>query len=89
MAEERATMSEQNFPIYTNLASVLWQRGVTREELAQALDIKPQTIGYIELGRYTPDLLLALRISDFLGVPVNELFSLHPFPSSKIEHRLA
>ena len=82
-------MSEQNFPIYSNLATVLWQRGVTREELAHALDIKPQTIGYIELGRYTPDLLLALRISDFLGVPVNEIFSLHPFPSDQSKPRLA
>jgi len=81
-------MSEQNFPIYSNLAVVLWQRGVTREELALALDVKAQTIGYIELGRYTPDLLLALRISDFLGVPVNELFSLHPFPSEKTEQHL-
>jgi DNA-binding XRE family transcriptional regulator len=82
-------MAEQNFSIYTNLATVLWQRGITREQLAHALDVKPQTIGYIELGRYVPDLLLALRISDFLGVPVNELFSLHPFPSSKTEQRFA
>ena len=82
-------MSEQNFTIYSNLATVLWQRGVTREQLAHALDIKPQTIGYIELGRYIPDLLLALRISDFLEVPVNDIFSLQPFPSSKIEHHLA
>ena len=82
-------MTEQNFSIYSNLAAVLWQRGVTREELALALGVKPQTIGYIELGRYVPDLLLALRISDFLGVPVNELFSLRPFPSGKMEHRLA
>ena len=83
-------MAEQNFPIYTNLALILWQRGTTREELALALDIKPQTIGYIELGRHTPDLPLALQISDFLGVPVNELFSLRPFPSdeAKAKHRL-
>jgi DNA-binding XRE family transcriptional regulator len=81
-------MSQPNFPIYTNLAVILWQRGITREELAHALDVRPQTIGYIEQGRHIPDLLLALRISDFLGVPVNELFSLHPFPSSKIDHRL-
>jgi putative transcriptional regulator len=82
-------MSEQHFPIYTNLAVVLWERGITREDLAVALGVKPQTIGYIELGRHIPDLLLALRISDFLGVPVNELFSLHPFPSSKTGRYLA
>ena len=81
-------MSQQNFPIYTNLTAMLWQRGITREELALALDVKPQTVGYIELGRYIPDLPLALRISDFLGVPVNELFSLRPFPSNKIEQHL-
>jgi DNA-binding XRE family transcriptional regulator len=82
-------MTEQDFPIYTNLTVVLWQRGVTREELALVLGVKAQTIGYIELGRHIPDLLLALRISDFLGVPVNELFSLQPFASSKTERYLA
>jgi DNA-binding XRE family transcriptional regulator len=83
-------MAEQHFPIYTNLAIILWQRGMTREELALALDIKPQTIGYIELGRHTPDLSLALRISEFLQVPVNNLFALHPFPSDNTQttHRL-
>jgi DNA-binding XRE family transcriptional regulator len=79
-------MTEQNSPIYNNLAAVLWRQGITREELALAVGVKAQTIGYIELERYTPDLPLALRISDFLGVSVNEIFSLHPSPSNKAVH---
>jgi putative transcriptional regulator len=87
---EAMTMSNENLPVYSNLAHILWQRGMTREELANALAIKPQTIGYIELGRVIPDLTLALRMSDILGVSVNEIFSLYPFPPlfGQPEHRL-
>jgi putative transcriptional regulator len=84
-------MSNENLPVYSNLAHILWQRGITREELAKVLAIKPQTIGYIELGHIIPDLPLALEMSDILGVPVNGIFSLHPFPPpfGQSEHRLA
>ena len=55
-------------------------RGVSRRELAEAVGVNPQTIGYLERGDYKPSLELALKIAEFFGVPVEALFSLRPFP---------
>ena len=55
-------------------------RGVSRRDLAEAVEVNPQTIGYLERGDYKPSLELALKISEFFGVPVEALFSLRPFP---------
>jgi DNA-binding XRE family transcriptional regulator len=56
------------------------ERGVSRRELADALGVHYQTIGYIERGEYNPSLNLALRIAAFFGVPVEVIFSIEPFP---------
>lgn len=40
-----------------------------------------QTIGSLERGEYSPSLVLALRIAEVLNVPINAVFSLHPFAS--------
>lgn len=58
-------------------------RGVSRRELADALGVHWQTIGYIERGERLPSLALAMRMAKIFGVPVEELFSLaaEPVPS--------
>lgn len=56
------------------------ERGVTRRQLADALGIHYQTVGYLERGEYSPSLQLALRIAEFFAVPVEQVFSLQPFP---------
>ena len=55
-------------------------RGVSRRALAEAVEVNPQMIGYLERGDYKPSLELALKIAEFFGVPVEALFSLRPFP---------
>ena len=54
-------------------------RGISRGELAEALGIHYQTVGYIERGEYAPSLHLALRVARFFGLPVEAVFSLEPF----------
>ena len=49
-------------------------------ELADALGVHYQTVGYLERGEYNPSLELALRIAAFFDVPVEAIFSLAPFP---------
>jgi len=49
---------------------------ITQEELAVALGISRQAVNAIELNKYTPSLLLGMRMARFFGVPVNELFIL-------------
>lgn len=53
--------------------------GHSRQDLADAVGVHYQTIGYLERGEYSPSLALALRIARFLGKPVEELFSLEEF----------
>lgn len=56
------------------------ERGISRRQLADALGIHYQTVGYLERGEFRPSLYLALRIAAFFEVPVEVVFSLEPFP---------
>nr|WP_284501127.1 helix-turn-helix transcriptional regulator [Bowdeniella massiliensis] len=55
-------------------------RKVSRRQLADALGVHYQTVGYLERGEYSPSLVLALRIARFFDVPVESVFSLEDFP---------
>jgi putative transcriptional regulator len=50
------------------------ERGLSQQELAQAVDVSRQTINSIEKERYTPSLPLALALARFFGRPVEEIF---------------
>ena len=50
------------------------QRGITQEELADALSVSRQTIGALENGRYNPSILLAYKISNYFHVTIEEVF---------------
>ncbi|MEU3018063.1 MULTISPECIES: helix-turn-helix transcriptional regulator [unclassified Nocardiopsis] len=56
------------------------ERGVSRRQLAEALGVHYQTVGYLERGEYSPSLHLALRIARHFEVPVEVVFSTEPFP---------
>ena len=66
--------------VHNRIALLRAEQGVSRRELADALGVHYQTIGYLERGEYSPSLQLALRIAAFFEVPVELLFSLEPFP---------
>ena len=69
--------------IHNRIATLRVDRGVTRRELADALGVHYQTIGYLERGEYSPSLHLALRVAAYFDVPVEFVFSIEPFPSIK------
>jgi putative transcriptional regulator len=52
------------------------KKGITQEELAKALGVTRQTIIAIEKGNYTPSVALALSISKYFNIKVEEIFSL-------------
>jgi DNA-binding XRE family transcriptional regulator len=66
--------------IHNRIALVRAERGVTRRDLADAVGVHYQTIGYLERGEYNPSLYLALRIAAFFDLPVKVTFSIGPFP---------
>jgi putative transcriptional regulator len=66
--------------VHNRIALLRAEQGVTRRELADALGVHYQTIGYLERGEYSPSLHLALRIAAFFELPVEVVFSVEPFP---------
>lgn len=55
------------------------ERGLSRSDLADALDIYFQTVGYLERGDFNPSLELAFKISEYFGLPIEAIFSRKPF----------
>jgi putative transcriptional regulator len=66
--------------VHNRIALLRAEQGVTRRELADALGVHYQTVGYLERGEYNPSLHLAMRIAEFFKLPVEVVFSLEPFP---------
>ena len=67
--------------VYDRIGVLRADRGVSRKELAEAVGVHPQTIGYVERGEYSPSLALALRIARYFDLPVEAVFALEPLPS--------
>jgi len=51
-------------------------KNITQEELAVKIGVTRQAINSIELNKYVPSTVLALKLSQFFGKTVNELFYL-------------
>ncbi|WP_226345386.1 helix-turn-helix transcriptional regulator [Agilicoccus flavus] len=66
--------------IHNRIAMLRAERGISRRDLADALGVHYQTIGYLERGEYAPSLTLALQLAAHFEVPVEVVFSLEPFP---------
>lgn len=64
--------------IYNRLSALRAERGLSRQDLAKALDIGYQTVVVMERGEYNPSLELALRISQLFALPVEDIFSYIP-----------
>ncbi|MFD0884343.1 helix-turn-helix transcriptional regulator [Streptosporangium algeriense] len=65
--------------VYNRISMLRAERGISRKDLAAALGVHYQTVGYLERGEYSPSLFLALRIAEYFEVPVEVVFSLTPF----------
>ena len=64
--------------LYNRIAVLRAERGVSRQDLADALGVNYQTIGFLERGDYGPSLELAFQIAAYFGLPVEAIFSTEP-----------
>jgi len=46
----------------------------TQQQLAAAVGVARQTVNSIEKGKFNPSILLALRIADYFGCTVDDVF---------------
>lgn len=56
------------------LEEIRKSKGITQEELANALEVSRQTVGSLENGRYNPSIILAFKIARFFEVSIEEVF---------------
>jgi DNA-binding XRE family transcriptional regulator len=66
--------------VYNRIALFRTEAGISRRELAEAVGVNPQTIGYLERGDYSPSCELALKIAEYFKVSLDAMFALRPFP---------
>ena len=59
-----------------NIKELRKAKGLRQEDFANELGVTRQTIIAIENNKYDPTLELAMKISIFFGVPVNDIFTL-------------
>ena len=52
------------------------KKNITQAKLAEMVSVSRQTINSMELGKYVPSTVLALRLSRVFEVSVNEIFEL-------------
>lgn len=56
------------------LEEIRKEKGITQEELANALEVSRQTVGSLENGRYNPSIMLAFKIARFFNLSIEEVF---------------
>ncbi|MDQ3150911.1 MAG: helix-turn-helix transcriptional regulator [Actinomycetota bacterium] len=66
--------------VHNRIAMLRAERGISRRQLAEALEVHYQTVGYLERGEYSPSHYLALQIAEYFEVPVEVIFSTTPLP---------
>jgi DNA-binding XRE family transcriptional regulator len=64
--------------LHNRIAVLRAERNLSRQELADALGINYQTIGFLERGDYSPSLALAMDLSEYFRLPIEAIFSRSP-----------
>lgn len=65
--------------LYNRMAVLRAERGLSRQDLAEAIGVNYQTVGYLERGDYNPSLELAFRVAEFFRLPLEAIFARKPF----------
>ncbi|MCK5575066.1 MAG: helix-turn-helix transcriptional regulator [Sphingomonadales bacterium] len=56
---------------------------ISQQELADAIGVTRKTISTIEVGRFVPSTIIALKIARHFDVPVEDVFSLNDSPTQE------
>ena len=52
------------------------EKEISQKDLAEEVDLSRQTINSIELGKFNPSIITALKIAEYFEIPVDEVFKL-------------
>ncbi len=62
--------------VNNNVAALRKETKLTQQQLADGIGVTRQTVIAIEKGNYIPSVLLAIKLSQALKRPVEEIFSI-------------
>jgi len=65
--------------VHNRIKLLRTERDLSRQDLADAIGVNFQTVGYLERGDYNASLELALKLSALFELPLEQVFSLEPF----------
>lgn len=68
------TRIEHTLSIQNKIQEMRLKKGLTQQELADALSITRATVVALERGSYNPSLELAFRLSHFFKLSIDNLF---------------
>ncbi|GAA0678239.1 helix-turn-helix transcriptional regulator [Rheinheimera tangshanensis] len=70
-------MEEQQ--LYNRIAELRAARGLSQQQLADAIGVSRKTISTVETSRFTPSVVIALQMARYFEVPVEQIFSFDGF----------
>jgi len=62
--------------VENRIAVLRAEHKLSQQALADAIDVSRKTISTIETGRFTPSVVIALRLAQYFNVTVEEIFTL-------------
>ena len=65
-----------NNELDNHLAKLRNRTKISQQELADFIGVSRKTISTVETGRFTPSVVIALKLSRYFGVPVEKIFVL-------------
>ena len=70
-------MEEQQ--LYNRIAELRAAKGLSQQQLADAIGVSRKTISTVETSRFTPSVVIALQMARYFEVPVEQIFSFDGF----------
>lgn len=65
-----------NEELDNHLAKLRSKRKLSQQELADAIGVSRKTISTVETGRFTPSVVIALKLAQYFDLPVEAIFTL-------------
>ena len=74
-------------PLYNRLRVLRTELDISRQDLADRVDVNHQTIGALERGEHNPSLDLVMAICEVFELPIEAVFSREPFTYSPDDYK--
>ncbi len=65
-----------NEDLDNHINKLRFQHKISQQELADAIGVSRKTISTVETGRFTPSVVIALKIAEYFAIPVEQVFAL-------------